>query len=132
MSVTRVWVHRIEIPDTPGSLRNILLKFADEGVDLLCIAACTVDGKGLVDLCGKNPMALKAAMKKMNISAIEMSGFLIKDKDQIGKGAKALKGLADAGINGIAGSAMVFDGQFQLLIIVDAKDGDAGEKALKG
>ena len=35
-----------------------------------------------------------------------------------------------AGINGVAGAAMVCDGQYQMLVVVDAAAGDAAEKAL--
>lgn len=132
MSVTRVWVHRIDIEDKPGGLRNLLLQLAQEGVDLLCVAACTCGSRGIVDICGKDPKALKAAVDKAGIGFTEMAGFLISGDDKVGAGAEALKGLAEAGINGIAGSAMVFDRQFKMLIIVDAEDGDAAEKVLAG
>jgi hypothetical protein len=132
MSVTRVWVHRIEIQNEPGSLRSLLLQLAESGVDLLCVDACTCCGKCSVNICGKDPRELKAAVDKAGIGFTEMAGFLISGDDKVGAGAQALKNLADAGINGIAGSAMVFDGHFKMLIIVDDADGDAAEKALFG
>ena len=129
---TRVWVHRIEIKDEPGSFRELLLQLAQEGVDMLCVAACTCGDKGIVDICGKDPKILRDAVDKLGINFKELAGFLISGDDKIGAGARALKGLADAGINGIAGSAMVFDGKFKMLIIVDTADGDAAEEALYG
>ena len=129
---TRVRVHRIEIEDKPGALRDLLLQLAQEGVDMLCVAACTCGSKGVIDICGKDPNVLKAAVDKAGIDFTEMAGFLISGDDKIGAGAKVLKGLADADINGIASSAMVFDGHFKMLIIVDAVDGDAAEEVLYG
>jgi len=41
-----------------------------------------------------------------------------------------LKGLAEANINGIAGTAMVFEGQYQMLVVVDAADAEAACKAM--
>ena len=58
------------------------------------------------------------------------AGFIIGGKDKVGAAAQSLKGLADAGINGVAGAAMVCDGQYQMLVVVDAADGDAAEEAL--
>jgi len=34
------------------------------------------------------------------------------------------------GINGVAGAAMVCDGLYHMLVVVDAADGDAAEQAL--
>ena len=60
----------------------------------------------------------------------EAAGFIISGKDRIGAAAEALKGLAEAGINGVAGAAMVCDGQFQLLVVVNIADSAAAAKAL--
>jgi hypothetical protein len=78
----------------------------------------------------KEPASLEACAKEAGVEAAAASGFIVSGGDKVGAAAEALKGLVDAGINGIAGSAMVCDGQYQMLIVVKAEDGDAAEKAL--
>ena len=132
MAVKRIIVHRIKIEDKPGSLHKLLSSIAAEGVDLLCLTACSCcDGNsGAAYLSAKDPSLCEACAAKTGIEATEAVGFIINGDDKTGAAAEALKGLADAGINGIAGAAMVCDGKYQLLVVVDAADGDSAEKAL--
>lgn len=131
MAVKRISVHCVEIEDKPGSLQNLLEKAAAANVDLLCCAAFSAGaGRGRVYLSAKDPAALQACAQGAGIEATEAAGFIVSGQDKVGAAAEALKGLADAGINGIAGAAMVCNGQYQILIVVSAADGDAAEKAL--
>ena len=52
-------------------------------------------------------------------------------RGQIYAGAETLKPLAEAGINGIAGCAMLCDGQYQILVVVSADDAKTVEKMLQ-
>ena len=78
----------------------------------------------------KDPEAFRGCVQKMGIEATVAAGFIVSGDDKAGAAAEALKGLAEAGINGVAGAAMVCDGHYQMLVVVDAADGDAAEKAL--
>jgi len=131
MAVKRIAVHCVEIEDKPGSLQNLLAKAASANVDLLCFAAfSTGGGRGRVCLSAKDPAALKACAQEAGIETTAAAGFIISGDDKIGAAADALKGLADAGVSGVAGAAMVSGGQYQMLVVVRAEDGDAAEKAL--
>jgi hypothetical protein len=131
MAVKRVSVHCVEIEDKPGSLQKLLSDAASAGVDFTGFVACSAGGgRGCVCLSAKDPAALAACAQRAGIEAKEAAGFLISDADKIGVAAADLKGLADAGINGVAGSAMVFGDQYQMLVVVDAADGDAAAQAL--
>ncbi len=131
MASKRIDVQRIEIEDKPGSLQKLLAQVADAGVDLLCFTAFSAgDGRGKVYLSGKDPQALADCLGKAQIDATQATGFIVGSEDRVGAGADALKGLADAGVNGRAGAAMVCDGRYQMLIVVDSADADAAEKAL--
>lgn len=131
MGVKRITIHCIEIEDKPGSLQGLLEQAASANVDLLCFAAFSAGGgRGQVYLSAKDPAGLEACAKEAGIEATASAGFIISDEDKVGVAAESLKGLADAGINGVAGSAMVCDGQYQMLIVVDAADGDAAAAAL--
>jgi hypothetical protein len=131
MAVKRIVVHCVEIEDKPGSLQQLLEKAAAANVDFQGFAAFSAGGGlGWVYLSAKDPEALKACAEDAGIEATEAAGFIISGADKVGVAAEDLKGLADAGISGIAGAAMVCDGQYQMLVVVDAADGDAAAKAL--
>jgi len=131
MAVRRITVHSLEIEDKPGSLQKFLAEAALANVDMLCFAAFSAgDGRGRVYASAKKPEGLKACALEAGIGVTAAAGFIVSDEDKVGAAAEALKGLADAGISGIAGTAMVCDGQYQMLVVVDAGDGDAAERAL--
>jgi len=131
MAVKRITVHCVEIADKPGSLQQLLDKAASANVDFLGFAAFSAGG-GLswVYVSAKDPASFEAYAQDAGIEATAAAGFIISGADRVGVAAKDLKGLADAGISGIAGAAMVCDGQYQMLVVVDAADSDAAEKAL--
>lgn len=131
MTVKRITVHCVEIEDTPGSLQKLLAKAASENVDFNGFVASSLGGgRGRVCLSAKDPAVLEACAQKSGVEPTTAVGFIVSGEDKVGSAAEALKGLADAGINGIGGAAIVGGGQYQLLIVVDAADGDAAEKAL--
>ena len=131
MAVNRITFHCFEFEDKPGSLQKLLADAASVNIDLLCFAAFSVgDGRGRVYVSAKNPQALRACAQEAGVEAITAAGFIVRGDDKVGAAAEALKGLADANINGVAGAAMVCDGQYQMLVVVNAADGDAAEKAL--
>ena len=127
MAVKRITVHCLEIEDKPGSLQKLLADAASANVDLQCFAAFSAGGgRGRVYLSAKSEEAFEA----LGLESTAAAGFIISGEDKVGVAAEALKGLADANINGVAGSATVCDGQYQMLVVVDAGDADAAEKAL--
>jgi hypothetical protein len=131
MAIKRIFVSCIDITDEPGSLHKLLTQIASANIDLICAAAFTTEpGLGQVCLSAKEPQALSACIEKANLQSKPAAGFIISEPDKVGAAASALKPLADTGINGIAGTAMVCDGQYQMLIVVAAKDGDAAAEAL--
>jgi hypothetical protein len=131
MSAKRITVHAISIEDVPGSMHSLLVHLAVQGVDLNGMIVSSVgDGKGAAYISAKDSDALAACLKEQNISAVEMTAFLITGKDRIGSVANAIDPLNEAGINGVAGAAMVCDNKFGMLIVVDAEQGDAAQKAL--
>lgn len=131
MAVKRITVCRCEIEDTPGSLQKLLTQAASNNVDFQCFAAfSTGTGKGQLFACAKDPQTLESCAQAAGIQITAAAGFIITNPDRVGVAADDLKPLADAGINGIAGTAIVCDGNYHLLIIVDAADGDAAADAL--
>jgi len=131
MAVKRITVHCLEIEDKAGSLQKLLADAASANVDFECCAAFSAGGgRGQVYLSAKNEEALKAFAAGAGISTTAAAGFIIGGEDKAGAVMEALKGLADAGISGLAGAAIACDGQYRMLVVVDAADGDAAEKAL--
>jgi hypothetical protein len=127
MAVKRITIHCLEIEDKPGSLQKLLADAASAGVDLHCFAAFSAGGgRGRVYISAKSEEAFKA----LGLEATAAAGFIVSGDDRIGAAAESLKGLAAAGINGVAGSAMVCGGQYCMLIVVDAADERAAGKAL--
>lgn len=131
MAIKRITVHCVEIEDKPGNLQKLLAQVASANVDLLCFAAFSAGGgQGQVYIGAKDPQGFEACAEQAGIAATAAAGFIVSADDKIGAAAESLKGLADAGINGVAGSAMVCDGQYQMLVVVDAADGDAAANAM--
>ncbi len=131
MAVKPITVHAVQIEDKPGSLQKLLAKAAADGVDLNGLSACACSGgTAMAYLSARNPEALKACAIKAGIQATEMAGFMISGDDKVGAAAEALKPLADAGVNGVAATAMVCDGGYGMVVIVDSADADAAAKAL--
>ena len=132
MAVKRITVHCIEVKDEPGSLYKLLAEAASAKVDLFCFAAFSAGGgRGEVYLSGKEPKALEGFVRRAGLSATTATGFIVSGEDRVGAAAAALAGLSDVGINGLAGAAMVGEGGYQMLIVVDAADGDAAAEALE-
>ncbi len=131
MAVKRVVVQNVDIEDKPGSLQKFLTQCSLSNVDFLCFAAfSTGAGHGQIYLSAKAPETFKVFAKDAGLAVTDAAGFIVGGEDKIGAAAEALKGLAEAGITGLAGSAMVSDGQYRMLIVVGADDGDAAEKTL--
>ena len=131
MAVKRIAVHCVEIQDKPGSLQQLLDKAASANVDFEGFTAFSAGGgRGQVYLSAKDPEALKACAQEAAVVPTEAVGFVISGPDKVGAAAADLKPLGDAGINGVAGAAMVCDGQYHMLVVVNAADGDAAGKAL--
>ena len=125
MAIKQITIHRLEIEDKPGSLQKLLADAASVGVDLQCFAAFSAGG-GRVYVSAKSEEAFKA----LGLEATAAAGFIVSGDDRVGAAAEALKGLAEAGINGVAGSAIACGGQYCMLIVVDAADEAAAGKAL--
>jgi peroxiredoxin len=88
---------------------------------MLCITAFSMGfGRGRVCVSAKDPEALKRFAGEAGIDVTTEAGFM----------AEALKALAEVGINGVAGAAMVCDGHYQLMVVVGAGDADAAARAL--
>lgn len=131
MAIKRINVQCLEIEDKAGSLHALLQQLASANIDLVGFVACSKgSGSGCVCISAKDSAALESFISNKGLDATKAAGFVVGGEDKIGSAAKALKGLADAGINGVAGAAMVCDGQYQMLVTVSAADGDAAEKAL--
>ena len=131
MAVKRITVSCLEIEDKPGTLHGLLSKAAAANVDLQCFAVFSAgEGRGRVYLSAKEPERLEACVQQLGIEATAAAGFIISGEDKVGAAAEVLKGLAAGSINGVAGAAMVCDGQYQMLVIVDAADGNAAAEAL--
>lgn len=131
MAVKKTAVHCVEVEDKPGGLQGFLAQAASANVDFQCFAAFSAGGgKGQVYLSAKDEGALKTCAEKAGIKTTKAAGFIISGDDKVGAASEMLKGLADAGINGIAGAAMVCDGSYRMLVVVNAADGEAAAKAL--
>lgn len=132
MAVERITVHCVDIEDKPGSLQKFLTQASLSGVDFLCFVACTLGGnRGRVCLSAKDQVAFESFAKEAELKTETAAGFIIGGEDKKGAAAEALKGLAEDGVNGIAGCAVVFDGKYRLMVAVNAADADRAEKALK-
>jgi predicted amino acid-binding ACT domain protein len=132
MAVKRVIVHGVDIEDKPGSLYRFLSQCSLSGVDFLFMSAYSCgNNRGRVFVGAKDPKKFEEFAKEANLKAVVAAGFIVDGSDRIGAAADVIKGLAENNIRGVAGVAMVRDGRFQMLVIVDAKDADNTHKLLK-
>jgi len=131
MGVKRIKVHRIEIEDKAGSLQRLLSRVALANVNLECFAAfSTSRNMGEVYVSSKDPRDFEAYASQTSIKAKEATGFIIGGENKVGAAAEALESLSKAGISGVAGAAMVIEGGYRMLVVVEASDGDEAAKVL--
>ena len=108
MAVKRINVMCLKIEDKPGSLQKLLEQISSVNIELTGFIACSDRvGSGYICISAKDPDALKGFISEKGLDATAMTGFVISSKDRIGAAGEALKGLADAGINCVAGAAMI-------------------------
>lgn len=130
MAVERITIARTDVEDSPGSGHKLLAELGSAGVDLRAVAAFSAGGgRSSVLLAPKDPAALSNYGGKAKMEM--MTGFLTALPDAAGAGAEAIKPLADAGVNIRALTAVVCDGNFHLLIVVDNADADKAAAALQ-
>jgi hypothetical protein len=131
MAVLRVTVHCVDIEDKPGSFHRFLSQSSLSGVDFLCfIVVSTGNNRGRVFVSAKDPKILETFAREAGIKLKPAAGFIVDGADRIGAAADAIKALAKNDIPGIAGAAMLIDGQYRMLIIVDAENADLAQKVL--
>jgi hypothetical protein len=131
MGVKRVTVHCVDIEDKPGSLHRFLSQSCLSGVDYLCfIVVSCGSNRGRLFASAKDPKSFESFAQEAKIKLTPAAGFIIDGVDRTGAGADAIAALAKNDITGLAGAAMVIDGRYQMLIIVDAKNADLAQKVL--
>jgi hypothetical protein len=131
MGVKRVTVHCVDIEDKPGSLHRFLSQSSLSGVDFLCFVAVSAgNNRGRVFVSAKDPKQFETFVQEAKIRATPAAGFIIDGSDRVSAAADAIAALAKNDIPGVAGAAMVVDGRYQMLIVVDAKNADRAQKLL--
>ena len=124
--VERVDVWAATIPDSPGSLADVLTALRDAGADLQCIIARRAPeepGKGVVfvtPLQGDREISA-AAQVGFNITRRHHS-VRVMGPDKPGIAAVVTQRLADGGINLSGFSASVIGTQFVAYVAVDSLD----------
>lgn len=131
MSVKRVTVHCVDIEDKPGSLHKFLSQSSLSGVDYLCFTASSCgNNRGRVCVSAKSTEAFEAFAQEAGIKTTVVAGFIVDGEDRVGAAAEATVKLAENDVGSIAGAAMVCDGRYQILIIVDTENADRAQKLL--
>lgn len=131
MAVKKIVVHCVEIEDKPGSLQKLLSQSSLSGVDFLCFSAFSCgNNRGRAFVSAKDPKKFESFAQEAGLKTTVAAGFIIDDKDRIGAAADALLGIAENDISGLAGSAMAYNGRYQMFVVVNAEDGDRALKAL--
>ena len=124
--VERVDVWAATIPDSPGSLADVLTALRDAGADLQCIIARRAPEEP-----GKGVVFVTPLQGDMEISAAAQVGFNITRRhhsvrvmgpDRPGIAAVVTQRLADGGINLSGFSASVIGTQFVAYVAVDSLD----------
>lgn len=131
MSVKRIAVHCVDIEDKPGSLQKFLTQSSLSGADYLYFLAFSCsDNHSRVYVSAKDPKSFEDFAREAEIKTTEAAGFIVSGEDHAGAAANVLKGLAEKDIRGIAGTAMVCDNRYHLLVVVNARDADRAQKVL--
>jgi hypothetical protein len=131
MAVKQVVMYGVDIEDKPGSLHRFLSQSSLSGVDFLCFSACSCgNNRGRVFVGPKNSNIFEKFAKEAELKTTLVAGFMISGKDRLGAAADIIKGLAENSIRGLAGTAIVCDGLYQMLVVVDAKDAEHVQKLL--
>ena len=133
MAVKKIVVHCVDIEDKPGSLQKLLSQSSLSGIDFMCFAAFSCgQNRGRAFVGAKDPKKFETFAKEAGLKATEAAGFILDDEDRIGAAADTLLGIAENDISGLAGSALVCDGRYHLLMVVSSRDADKAQKLLGG
>jgi|GEM_PF-958774 len=123
MATTRKDVLKVEIDDRPGTLNELFTKVAAAGANLDVIAASPGGpGKSAVFIGSDNQDTLKEVAGLFKLPVAEYAGFTLSGEDAIGAAAEVTKPLADAGVNIEIASALVSDGKYKTVILVDSSN----------
>ncbi|MCX7011427.1 MAG: hypothetical protein NTW86_02465 [Candidatus Sumerlaeota bacterium] len=128
----RISILRIELPDIPGALVDLLSKAASHAIDIQCLCATGEHGaQGTMYFWPKDIGKARSLAMQGGIAIQEFAGFLLEGEDRPGAGARALAPFSQAGINLVACCAMASKGgAFQLLAVVKPADAEKAAKAL--
>ena len=128
----RIGVLRVEMPDIPGALVDLLSKAASNGIDMQCLCATGEHGaRGTLYVWPRDLGKARSLAMQGGIAIQEFVGFVLEGEDRMGAGARALVPFSQAGINIVACCAMSSkDGSFQLLAVVKPADAEKAAKAL--
>ena len=131
MAVKRVVMHGVDIEDKPGSLHRFLSQSSLSGVDYLCFSTYSCgNNRGRVFVGAKDPKIFEPFAKEAKLKITPAAGFIIGSKDRLGAAADVIKGLAENDIRGLAGTVIGYNGLFQMLVVVKAKDASLAQKLL--
>lgn len=118
--------------DRPGELLQHAEHFKKEGVNLDAFwAYASHENEPKLAAVAKKPGKLKAALRKLGISANTSHCFYITGKDKAGALVDMLRALADAGINVECADALAFQGKFAAALWVRPEDLPQAKKLLK-
>jgi hypothetical protein len=131
MAVKQIVMFGIDIEDKPGSLYRFLSQSSLSGVDYICFTVYSCgNNKGRIFVGAKDPKIFEVFAKEAELKITPAAGFIISNKDRPGAAADVIKGMAENDICGLAGTAIVYDGLYQMLVVVDAKDAGRVQKLL--
>jgi hypothetical protein len=131
MGVRRIDVQCVEIEDKPGSLQRFLTQSSLSGVDFSYFAGYSCgNNHERVFVSAKDAGKFRAFAKEAELRFSDAVGFVVSGEDRLGAGAEALKALAEGDVHGIAGSGMVWDRMYQLVIVVSSEDAEKAEALL--
>lgn len=124
-------VYKVEIEDEPGALMEILSATAGSGVNIMYLAAFSKGGgKGEAYLVPNRSAVFEQLAENRGMDLSAYAGLLFSGADRVGIGAEVTKPIADAGVNIVLSTALVVQGEYFVLIVVDKEDAEAAAAAV--
>jgi len=131
MSVDSVAVLGVELEDRPGALEEFLATDNERAYMQDIVAFASGGGKGATFCIPADMEGLKAYADSIPLASREYAGFIIsEDRTELGAWAGATKPLADAGVNMVLCAALVLEGSYKMLVVVEQADAQAAVRAL--
>ena len=99
MSAVKTQTLHVSVPNEAGNLAKVLAPIGDAGVDILGYCGWTEPDGGHILIAAEDPVAAASALKQAGFETSAQDVVLVRESNDVGKGAALAKKIADAEVS---------------------------------